>query len=181
VTSSAALPSSSTVSEFLTPRPLAAGDSLSGFRSGDDALDAWLRGRARGNERTGASRTRVAVTRREPRVAGYYCLSASSLERDEVPSELSARMPATLPVVLLGRLAVDLDFQGQGLGVSLLQHATARAVVAAETIGIRAVLVHALSDEVVPFSEKFGFTRFPHQSRTLYLLTKDARRTLTEH
>jgi GNAT superfamily N-acetyltransferase len=65
-----------------------------------------------------------------------------------------------------------------GLGYSLLQHATTRALEAADTIGIRAILVHALNDTVVAFYEKFGFTRFPNQSHTLYLLTKDARATL---
>lgn len=165
------------MTEFFTPRPLAAGDRLSDFCSGDESLDAWLRGRARGNEKAGASRTSVSVTE-DRRVAGYYCLSSSSLERVEGPAALTTRMPARVPVVLLGRLAVDLDFQGRGLGASLLQHATVRALEAAETIGIRAVLVHALGEDVVPFYERFGFTRFPDQSRTLFLLTADARATL---
>ena len=120
----------------------------------------------------------VSVTRDEGRVAGYYCLSSSSLLRGDGSPELGAGMPDTIPVVLLGRLAIDQEFQGVGLGYSLLQHATTRALEAADTIGIRAILVHALSDAVVAFYEKFGFTRFPNQSHTLYLLTKDARATL---
>ncbi|KZE39213.1 GNAT family N-acetyltransferase [Microbacterium sp. T32] len=168
------------MTEFLTPRPIAAGDKLSEFRSGEEVLDVWLRTRARSNEKTGASRTSVSVTRGEQRVAGYYCLSSSSLEREDGPAELTARMPSSVPVVLLGRLAIDQEFHGMGLGFSLLQHATLRALEAAETIGIRAILVHALGENVVPFYEKFGFTRFPGQSRTLYLLTKDARATLGE-
>ncbi len=163
--------------EFLAPRPIAAGDKLSGFQSGEESLDNWLRGRARSNEKAGASRTSVCVTREEQRVAGYYCLSSSSLEREDGPPALTAKMPPSVPVVLLGRLAIDRDFQGMGLGISLLQHATMRALDAAETIGIRAILVHALSEGVVPFYEKFGFTRFPNQSKTLYLLTQDARAT----
>ncbi|MGM1018897.1 MAG: GNAT family N-acetyltransferase [Actinomycetota bacterium] len=166
------------MAEFLTPRPLAVGDKLSEFRSGEESLDSWLRGRARNNEKAGASRTMVSVTRDEGRVAGYYCLSSSSLLREEGPPELAAGMPNAIPVVLLGRLAIDEEFQGVGLGFSLLQHATGRALEAADTIGIRAVLVHALSDAAVSFYEKFGFTRFPNQSHTLYLLTKDARATL---
>lgn len=154
-----------------------AGDMVSDFRCGEESLEVWLRGRARRNERSGASRTMVSTTR-EGRVAGYYCLSASSLERGDGPPELAAGMPSSIPVVLLGRLAVDNAFQGCGLGVSLLQHATARALEAAETIGIHAMLVHAINDDVVPFYERFGFTRFPDQQRTLYLLTKDARATL---
>lgn len=164
--------------EFLTPRPIAAGDKLSAFHSGEDSSDAWLRGRARSNEKAGASRTSVCVTKGDQRVAGYYCLSSSALERDDGPPALTDKMPTSVPVVLLGRLAVDRDFQGMGLGFSLLQHATLRALDAAETIGIRAILVHALREDVVTLYERFGFTRFPYQSKTLYLLTKDARETL---
>jgi len=165
------------LTEFRTPRPLAAGDRLSDFRCGDDSLDRWLRGRARNNEIGGSSRTMVSVTA-EGRVAGHYCLSSSSLVRDEGPSPLAAGQPDPIPVVLLGRLAVDEEFAGVGLGRSLLQHATVRAIEAAEVIGIRAILVHALTDDVIPFYERFGYERFPGQSRTLYLLTADARETV---
>lgn len=119
----------------------------------------------------------VSVTG-EGRVAGYYCLASSSLERSEGPEELAAGMPPSIPVVLLGRLAVDREFAGRGLGVSLLQHATSRALLAAETIGIRAMIVHAVDDDVVSFYERFGFTPFPGERRTLYLLARDARATL---
>ncbi|MEX0152889.1 GNAT family N-acetyltransferase [Microbacterium sp. LMI1-1-1.1] len=164
--------------EFLTPCPIAAGDRLSEFDSGEEALDSWLRGRARSSEKAGASRTSVCVTREDHRVAGYYCLSSSSLEREDGPPPLTAKLPSRVPVVLLGRLAVDRAFHGMGLGASLLQHATMRALDAAETIGIRAVLVHALREDVIPFYERFGFTRFPGQAKTLYLLTQDARASL---
>lgn len=166
------------MTEFLTPRPVAAGDKLSDFHCGEETLDNWLRGRARSNEKTGTSRTLVSVTR-EGQVAGYYCLSSSSLVRDGGPHELTAGMPSSVPVVLLGRLAVDEEFKGRGLGYSLLQHATGRALEAADIIGIRAILVHALNDSVVPFYERFGFTRFPDQKHTLYLLTADARATFS--
>lgn len=166
------------MTEFLTPRRLMPGDKLSEFRCGEESLDIWLRGRARSNERSGASRTMVSVTR-EGRVAGYYCLASSAIDRDDGPPPLASGMPASVPVVLLGRLAVDQEFSGRGLGVSLLQHATLRALEAAETIGVHAVLVHAISDHVVPFYRRFGFTPFPDAQRTLYLLTKDARATLT--
>jgi GNAT superfamily N-acetyltransferase len=165
------------LTEFRTPRPLATGDVLSEFRCGVEALDSWLRGYARNNDRSGGSRTMVSVTT-EGRVAGYYCLSASSLVREEAPQQLARRAPDPIPVVLIGRLAVDQDFAGHGLGTALLQHAVLQAISAAEIIGMRAILVHALTDEVIPFYERFGFERFPGSSRALYLLASDARATL---
>lgn len=120
----------------------------------------------------------VSVTR-EGRVAGYYCLSSSAVDRDDGPPPLTVGMPASVPIVLLGRLAVDQEFAGRGLGVSLLQHATVRALEAADAIGVRAILVHAINDDVVAFYARLGFTVFPDARRTLYLLTKDARATLT--
>ncbi|WP_170224080.1 GNAT family N-acetyltransferase [Microbacterium oxydans] len=167
----------SSLTDFLTPRPLAAGDRLSEFRCGEESLDIWLRGRARSNEKRGASRTMVSATR-EGRVAGYYCLSSSAIDRAGGPPPLAAGMPASIPIVLLGRLAVDLEYAGRGLGSSLLQHATMRALEAAEAIGVRAILVHAINDEIVPFYERFGFTTFPEARRTLFLPVKDARATL---
>lgn len=165
------------MTEFRTPRPLASGDRLSTFDCGEESLDRWIRARARSNEKSGASRTMVTVTE-DGRVAGYYCLSSSALVRDEAPEALGGGQPNPVPIVLLGRLAVDREFAGVGLGRSLLQHAAVQAVHAAETIGIRAILVHALTDEVIPFYERFGFTRFPGASKALYLLVADARATL---
>lgn len=81
-------------------------------------------------------------------------------------------------MVLIGRLAVDKKFTGQGLGYSLLQHATVRALEAAETIGIRAIMVHAVDEHAAGFYQKFGFTPFPGAHLALYLLAQDARETL---
>lgn len=85
-----------------------------------------------------------------------------------------------LSVCCNGRLAVHREFAGVGLGRSLLQHAVVQAVQAAETIGIRAILVHALTEEVVPLYERYGFTRFPDASHALSLLVADARKTILE-
>lgn len=111
-------------------------------------------------------------------MAGYYCLSSSALVRDDGPATLTGGQPDPVPVVLLGRLAVDQAYARRGLGASLLQHATTRALEASEIVGIRAILVHALTDDVIPFYERFGYERFPGRSRTLFLRVADARETL---
>ncbi|MFD4421936.1 GNAT family N-acetyltransferase [Agromyces sp. NPDC058484] len=144
-----------------------------------EVLDNWLLRFASRKERTGASRTMVSVTR-EGRIAGYYSLSASSLVREDAPSVLARNQPDPIPVILIGRLAVDHAFSGAGLGASLLQHAVLQAIRAAEIIGMRAILVHALTEDVVTFYERFGFQRFPGSSRALSLLAGDARATVED-
>lgn len=106
-------------------------------------------------------------------VAGYYCLSARARPR-QATEPLAPRQPDPTPIVLLGRLAVDTRFHGHGLGGDLLQRAT---VDAAETIGMLAIRVRAITDEVVPFYERFEFTRFPDTSLTLHPLLADVRAT----
>lgn len=165
------------MTDFRTPRPLTTADRTSGFTCGNDDLDRWLRGYAKRNQRTGASRTMVSVTN-DGEVAGFYCLSASSLVRDSAPGALAAGQPDPIPVVLLGRLAVDVRFHGSGLGGDLLHHAVLKAIEAADAVGMRAITVKAISEAVVPFYERFGFTRFPGTDLTLYLLLKDARATI---
>lgn len=164
--------------EYLRPRPIAAGDIASEFASGVEALDRWLRALARHNEASGGSRTYVSVTADTNRIAGYYCLSASSIHRADAPGPLARNMPDPIPVALLGRLAVDQRDSGQGLGVSLLQHAVLQAVRASETLGLRALIVHAVDERAVSFYERYGFTRFPDGStRVLYLRVVDALQT----
>ena len=109
------------------PRPISAGDDCATFDCGEPALDEWVRSRALKNEKTGASRTFVSVDTESGLVSGYYCLSASSLTHYEATSHLRRNMPEPIPVVLIGRLAVDTRFNGMGLGVSLLQGLFARA------------------------------------------------------
>lgn len=143
-------------------------------------LDRWLKAWARHNEAAGGSRSYVSVTDDTGHVAGYYCLSASSIARSEAPGSLARNMSDPIPVALLGRLAVDRRHAGVGLGSSLLQDAVLRAIQASETLGIRALVVDAIDDTVVPFSERFGFRRFPGLRRILYLRIADALKTAAD-
>jgi GNAT superfamily N-acetyltransferase len=131
-------------------------------------LDDWLLRRALANQVAGASRTYV-VTDGPSQVVGYYALASGALATLDAPGGLRRNMPDPIPMAILGRLAVDLQFHGRGLGVALLQDAVLRVQQAASIVGIRGVLVHAISDEARLFYERYGFTGSPTQPMTLVL------------
>ncbi|HEY2709710.1 MAG TPA: GNAT family N-acetyltransferase [Caulobacteraceae bacterium] len=146
------------------------------FDSGVAVLDDWLRRRALPNEAAGASRTFVACT--ETRVAGYYSLAAGSVMHGVATSRTRRNMPDPIPVVLLGRLAIDRSWQGRGLGAKLLRDCVLRVIGAAGAIGVRALLVHAISEEAKAFYERFGFRASPIEPMTLMLTLEEISRTL---
>lgn len=153
-------------------------DACTTFNCGEPSLDSWLQLRALRNEQGGASRTFVSVDRDADLVAGYYCLAASSLRSEDVTAALRRNMPNPIPVVLIGRLAVDQRYQEHGLGRSLLQDAALKSIEASRLVGARAILVHALSEAAQRFYEKWDFRPVPHSERTLYLLMADAEATV---
>ena len=123
------------------PEPLADSHDVSRFNSGVPGLDAWLQGKARLNEAKGGART--FVTCDDTRVVGFYSLAASAVERRRIPSRVGRSMPEPVPVILLGQLAVDTDYQGFGLESDLLVDAAKRALSAAEFIGARAIVAYS--------------------------------------
>lgn len=166
---------------FRSPRPLLPSDDVGSFDCGAESLNGWLRTRALKNELAGASRTFVSIDSATETVAGYYCLSASSLLLEDAPGSVRRNMPDPVPVILIGRLAVDRKFAGQGLGASLLQHAILKGLEASRIVGARAFIVDALDDEAELFYAKYGFTLMPPASkRAMFLLVKDAESTITE-
>lgn len=164
------------VSALGAPVPLAPEHELDSFSCGIAALDDWLKRRARRNEAEGASRTFVACDRLH--VGAYYCLAAGSSLRDTATGSVRRNMPDPVPVVLLGRLAVDRKWQGRGFGADLLRDAVLRVVGAAESVGVRAILVHALSDEAKQFYERHGFRASPVEPSTLMITVDEARAML---
>lgn len=158
------------------PEPLAADHELEGFDSGTDALDAWLRQRARPNEVAGASRTFVICSGR--RVIGYYSLAAASIMHSVATGKTRRNMPDPIPAVLIGRLALDRSWQRQGLGAALLRDAVLRIVGAAETVGVRAILVHALTEQAKSLYQRFGFRASPIEPMTLMMTVDEVRRTI---
>jgi len=158
------------------PSPLAAEHELEQFSSGAAPLDEWLKHRARQNEASGASRTYVVGEGR--RVIGFYSLAAGSVLREAATNRVRRNMPDPVPVALLGRLAIDRQWQGRGLGAALLRDALLRVVGAAETIGVRALLVHAISDGAKVFYEHWGFRASATDPMTLMITIEEAKRML---
>lgn len=164
------------MSGYSAPRPIEAGDDATAFDSGEPSLDHYLRSRALANHVEGASR--CFVTLRDGKVVGFYALASAAVERSSAPGRIRRNMPDPVPVILLSRLAIDRTEQGKGLGSQMLRDAIARCVRAADVIGVRAMLVHALNDEARSFYAHFEFEPSPTDPLHLLLLIKDARALL---
>lgn len=160
------------MSGYSSPRPIRVNDDLAAFDSGEPDLDSYLRQKAVTNHIQGGSR--CFVTCRDGRVVGFYGLAAAAVERGS-PGRVRRNMPDPVPVILLSRLAVDRTEQGKGAGSHLLRDAITRSMAAAELIGVRAILVHALRDHARAFYAHFGFEPSPTDPLHLLLLIKDAR------
>lgn len=158
------------------PTPLSDNHSLETFSSGVASLDDWLKKRARANQAGGASRTYVVTDGDE--VAAYYSLASGSVSAVEAPGRVRRNMPDPVPVVILGRLAVDRRFHGQGLGRALVRDAAKRVLSAGEMIGIRALLVHAVSEEAKSFYQALGFLQSATHPMTLMIPLQDLRANL---
>ena len=158
------------------PAPLSPEHEIEAFACGVAPLDEWLKRRARRNEAEGASRTFVACSGR--RVAGYYSLAAASVLRAATTARVRRNMPEPVPAVLIGRLAVDKAWQGQGLGADLLRDAVLRILGAAATVGARAILVHAISPQAKAFYERHGFRPSPVEPMTWMITVEEARRIM---
>jgi len=150
------------------PAPLGEAHRFDGFDSGVFMLDDWLKRRSRFNQACGASRTYV-VADETGRVAAYYALASGALVSTEAPGRLKRNMPDPIPMAVIGRLAVDRAFQGQGLGIAILQDAVLRTRQAAAILGIRGILVHAISEDTKRFHERHGFTPGPANPMTLVM------------
>ena len=165
--------------ESLTPpAPIETGHDVSAFNSGVTSLDEWLQKRALKNEKASASRTYVTCDKN--RVVGYYCLSAGAIALQESPKKMARNMPDPIPVLVMGRLAIDKGYQNKGLGKALLLDAARRTLQAGEIAGVAALLVHALSEEAKRFYISRGFVECPVQPMTSCMRLADARAVLDE-
>jgi GNAT superfamily N-acetyltransferase len=166
------------VTGYSQPRPITEDDDSAAFDSGEPGLDEYLRTRALTNHAQGASRCYVSC--RDRRIVGYYALASASIQHRELSGRYRRNMPDPVPAILLSRLAVDRTVQGSGLGNALLRDAIARSVAAADIVGVRALLVHALSEKARAFYLQFDFEPSPTDPLHLLLLIKDARAAMGE-
>ncbi|WP_431324066.1 GNAT family N-acetyltransferase [Rhizobium sp. YTU87027] len=158
------------------PTPLADHHELAVFSSGVPELDDWLRRRARTNQAGGASRTFVACEKN--RVVAYYALASGAVKQPEAPGRFRRNMPDPIPVAVLGRLAIDQSYQGRGVGRALVRDAGLRLLNAAEILGIRGVLAHAISDDARAFYEAVGFLPSPSDAMMLMVGLHDLNNAL---
>ncbi|PIP72304.1 MAG: GNAT family N-acetyltransferase [Nitrospinae bacterium CG22_combo_CG10-13_8_21_14_all_47_10] len=154
------------------PEKLQSCHSVKAFDSGKPVLDEWLQKRALRNDETGASRTYVVCIKKQ--VVGFYTLAVGSIEARKAPGKIRQNMPDPIPVMIIGRLAVDQKYQRSGIGRGLLRDAILRIVQAAEIAGIRAILVHALDDGAKTFYQRCGFRASPLEPLTLLITVADA-------
>lgn len=153
--------------EITAPEPLTGQHDLSGLDCGEVLLNDWLRHNAQRNQANGSSRTYVVCE--ADKVVGYYSLATGGVTHTEATSRIRRNTPDPIPVLVLGRLAVDGRFQGKGIGSGLLRDALLRALAVSETVDVRAVLVHAISAETKRFYLERGFAESPANHMTLLL------------
>ena len=166
------------VRELSPPELLSDCHYLSEFHSGEASLDDWLARRARPNQVSGASRTYVVC--HSNHVVGYYALASGVVAVEAAPGRFRLNMPDPIPVAVLARLAVAQGWQGYGIGRGLFRDAATRVAHAADAIGIRGIVVHAISEEAKSFYLALGFTPSPVDPMTLMVTLSDVQAALSE-
>jgi predicted N-acetyltransferase YhbS len=158
------------------PEPVGTSHQVGDFASGVFSLDEWLKRRAVANQASGAARTFVVCE--AGKVIGYYALASGSVTVAAAPGRFRRNMPEPIPVVVLARLAVDRAYQGRSLGRALVRDAARRVAHAADAIGIRGIVVHAISDDAKAFYLTLGFEPSPIEPMTLMVTLADIRKCL---
>lgn len=151
--------------------PLGKHHDRTGFTCGEDALDRYFHRQARQDLDRLVAAVFVLVDAETKAVAGYYTLSAGSVRPSDLPPDIAKKLPRypALPVVLLGRLAVDVRYWSRGLGESLLFNALRRALDQSVEIAAMAVVVDAKDDRARSFYERYGFLRFADDEYRLFV------------
>ena len=155
------------------PQPLDKHHLFHDFCCGVSSLDDWLKKRAHPNQVSGASRTFVVCDGLN--VIGYYALATGAISLVEATGKFRRNMPDPIPIVLLARLAVDRAYHGRGFGRALFRDSAIRVTHTASTLGIRGMVVHAISEEAKKFYLALGFSPSPSDAMTLMVSLADLR------
>ncbi|CAN5333211.1 GNAT family N-acetyltransferase [soil metagenome] len=159
------------------PEPLSAEHDLSTFACGKPSLDHWLKTRALSNQQKGF--TAVLVVHEVGRVVGFYGLAPTAAIPTSLPRAIrTGQPPDPVPCLLLGQLATDAAWSGQGIGTGLLRHALQRCVEAARLVGGRALMVNAVDAEAMAFWTRRGFLPSQDDPFTLFRSIGDIDRSL---
>jgi len=170
------LPSAGGGSNIRAPEPLTTAHDVALFDCGNGDLNHWLVQRAMASDGRSARTYVVAI---DARVIAYYCLAAGSVMLAALPrAKLRQNMPDPIPVIVIGRLAVDKRFKGRGFGRGLLKDCILRSLSIAQQIGVRAILVHAVDEDACNFYRKFTFVESPINARTFVLPIESAKAAL---
>jgi GNAT superfamily N-acetyltransferase len=159
-----------------SPQPLGDHHELESFSCGVPSLDEWLKRRSRANQAGGASRSYVLSQGNE--VIGYYALASGAIALADTIGRFRRNMPDPIPIAILGRLAVDQRFHGQGFGRALFRDAGLRLLQAAEILGIRGLIVHAISEEARAFYLALGLLPSPSDPMMLMVSLAELRASL---
>lgn len=151
-----------------------------GFSCGVDSLDHYLKRQAAQDQKRDVARPFVLLGQDERRILGYYTLSSSGVDLGDLPEAQRRKLPSypVVPVVLLGRLAVDVSGKGQGLGAFLLMHALERTALISREVAVYAVVVDALDEGAARFYQKYGFFALPGLQNRLMLPVATIRQLL---
>lgn len=147
------------------PRPLVETDDRDLFDCKRDSLNDWFRRHAWFNQVNGISRVNVIADAVTGRIVGYVTLSAAQIERAFLPKSMQRNRPEQVPALLLGQLAVDKDYQGQGHGADLLLFALRAAMRASNSVGSMGVITHPLDEALRGFYARWGFQDLPFDPR----------------
>ncbi len=168
------------MSRYSAVEPLSAEHETDDFDCGSAAQTNWLRKHALQAQQSGTSRVYVVCLAGSRRVVGYHALAAGSVERESSPTRVrrgTGQHP--IPVILLTRLGVHLAEQGRGLGTALVKDVLQRVASAGQEIGVRALLIHAESEQARAFYQRLAeFEPSPTDPLHLFLLMKDLKATI---
>ena len=155
--------------QFTRPVPISPEmkPSFKTFVSHSEAMNQWLRQWALHNEEEGYSRTYATFCLTTGKLAGYYTLSNFAIMTRDLPASFQKKAPPAIPCMLLGRLAVDTNYEGQGLGRALVINAIRQTLKVSETSGIWGLVVHPLTPSLIRFYSNLNFQLSPNPEQLL--------------